>query len=102
MATNTHHYIIIPNGDKDVMALFVCYDYMGTFPKILATNGRNCQVYSHPLYAHATGLHHSPYSPKEELLFNSNTQYTDLVNWAITNEDDHMLKPHILPDVSEP
>jgi len=95
-ATNTRHYIVIPNSEEDVMALFICYDYSGTSPEVLATNGKGCQVHSCPLYARATGRSHSPYSPAQELLFHPNKQYTDLIDWAITNEDNQTLKGEVI------
>jgi len=37
--TGTRHFFIIPDGEEDIIALFISYDLYATFPKLLATNG---------------------------------------------------------------
>ena len=87
-ATRTRHFFVIPNGEEDVIAPFISYDLDATFPELLATNGRGCTVHSRLLHARAVGLHHSPISPKDELLLQKGTQYADLMDWALVVEDD--------------
>ena len=86
--TGTRHFFVIPDGDEDVIAPFISYDLDATFPELLATNGRGCTVHSRPLHARAVGDHHSPISPKDELLLRKGTQYADLMDWALIKEDD--------------
>ena len=87
-ATGTRHFFVIPDGKEDVIAPFISYDLDATFPELLATNGHGCTVHSRPLHAHAVGHHHSPISPKDELLLQKGTQYADLIDWALVVEDD--------------
>jgi len=49
-ANGTCHLFIIPLGDEDVIAPFICYNLCNPFPKLLATNGRNCTIHLHPLH----------------------------------------------------
>jgi len=88
----THHFFVIPDGDKDVIAPFISYDLHTTFPKLLTTNGCSCTVHSRPLHAHSVGQHHIAISPKDELLLTSGAQFTDLVDWALKTEDNATLK----------
>jgi len=82
-ATGTCHFFVIPDGKEDVIAPFISYDLHTTFPKLLATNGHGCTVYSHPLHAHPVGQHHTAISPKDELLLTEDMQFTDLIDWAL-------------------
>ena len=90
--TSTHHFFVIPDGEEDVIAPFISYDLYTTFSKLLATNGQGCTVHSCPLYACPVGQHHTPISPKDELLLVKRMQFTDLIDWALTKEDDTTLQ----------
>ena len=94
-AIRTHHFFVIPNGEEDIIAPFISYDLQATFPELLATNGHGCTVHSCPLYTHPVGHHHSPISPKDELLLQKGTQYTDLVDWALVAEDNVTLQGEV-------
>jgi len=91
-ATGTCHFFVIPNGKEDVIAPFISYDLHATFPKLLATNGRSCTVHSCPLHACPVGQHHTAISPKDELLLTEGMQFTDLVDWALREEDNITLQ----------
>jgi len=62
-ANGTHHLFVIPLGDKDVIAPFIHYDLHNPFPELLATNGKNCTIHSHPLHAVSQTSCASPLSP---------------------------------------
>jgi len=94
-AIGTCHFFIIPNGEEDVIAPFISYDLCATFPELLATNGCGCTVHSCPLHAHSVGQHHTPISPKDELLLVKDKQYTDLIDWALVKEDDPTLQGEV-------
>ena len=89
--TGTRHFFVIPDGDEDVIAPFISYDLHTTFPELLATNGRGCTVHSRPLHARPVGQHHTAISPKDELLLTESMQFTNLVDWALKQEDDTTL-----------
>jgi len=91
-ATGTCHFFVIPDSDEDLIAPFISYDLHATFPKLLATNGRGCTVHSHPLHACPVGQHHTAISPKDELLLTEGMQFTDLVDWALKEEDNATLQ----------
>ena len=91
----TCHFFVIPNGEEVVIAPFISYDLCATFPKLLATNGCSYTVHSHPLHAHSVGQHHTPISPKDELLLVKDKQYADLVDWALVKEDDPTLQGEV-------
>jgi len=95
MATGTCHFFIIPDGDKNVIAPFISYNLHATFPELLANNGCGCTVHSCPLYAHPVGHHHSPISPKDKLLLTKGMQFTDLVDWALKEEDNTTLQGEV-------
>jgi len=44
----TRHFFVIPDGEEDVIALFISYDLHTTFPELLATIGRGCTIHSCP------------------------------------------------------
>jgi len=90
-STSTCHFFVIPDGKEDVIAPFISYDLHTTFPELLATNGHGCTVHSRPLHACPVGHHHTAISPKDELLFTSDQQFTDLIDWALRKEDDTTL-----------
>ena len=90
-ATRTHHLFVIPLGDEDVIAPFIRYDLRNPFPELLATNGRNCTVYSRPLHAAPQTSHASPLSPRNELFFHHDLELTSGVDWAVLWEDDPTL-----------
>ena len=85
---NTHHYFVIPDGKQDVIALFVCYDMTRPFPELLATNGCNCTVHSHPLHAYADIQGHTPLSPYNKLLFIDKLVYSSAIDYAVKKEED--------------
>jgi len=91
-AMGTHHFFVIPNGEEDVIAPFISYDLHATFPKLLATNGHGCTVHTCPLHTHPVGQHHTAISLKDELLVTEGMQFTDLVDWALKQEDDATLQ----------
>jgi len=91
----THHFFVIPDGNKDVIAPFISYDLHTTFPELLATNGRSCTIHSCPLHAHPVGQHHTAISLKDELLLTQGAQFTDLVDWALKAEDDATLQGEV-------
>jgi len=90
-AVGTCHFFVIPDGEEDVITPFISYDLHATFPELLATNSHGCMVHSCPLHARPVGQHHTAISPKDELLLVKGVQYTDLVNWALRQEDDATL-----------
>jgi len=90
-AIGTHHFFIIPDGEEDVITPFISYNLHTTFPELLATNGRGCTVYSCPLHARPVRQHHTAISPKDKLLLTQDMQFTDLVDWALKQEDDATL-----------
>jgi len=90
-ATRTRHLFIIPLGDEDVIAPFICYDLHNPFPELLATNGRYCTVYSRPLHAAPQSSRISPLSPRNELVFHPDLGLTAGVDWALIHEDDPTL-----------
>jgi len=94
-ATGTCHLFIIPLGDKDVIAPFICYDLHAPFPKLLATNGCYCMVHSRPLHAAPQTTHCSLLSPCNELFFHPNLELTRGVDWAVLYEDDPTLAGEI-------
>ena len=94
-ATGTCHFFVIPDGEEDVIAPFISYDLCTTFPKLLATNSHGCTVHSCPLHARAVRQHHTTISPKDELLLTKGMQFTDLVDWALVNEDDATLQGEV-------
>jgi len=94
-AIGTHHFFVIPDGDKDVIAPFISYDLHTTFPELLATNGHGHTVHSHPLHAHSVRQHHTAISPKDELLLTQGAQFTDLVDCALKAEDDATLQGEV-------
>jgi len=94
-AVGTHHFFVIPDSDEDVIAPFISYDLHMTFPELLATNGCGCTVHSCPLHAYPIGQHHMAISPKDELLLTKGAQFTDLVDWALENEDDATLQGEV-------
>jgi len=94
-AIGTCHFFVIPDGDKDIIAPFISYDLHTTFPKLLATNGHGCTVHSCPLHARSVGQHHTAISPKDELLLTEDMQFTDLVDWALKQEDDTTLQGEV-------
>ena len=93
--TGTRHFFVIPDGDEDVIAPFISYDLHATFPELLATNGRGCTVHSRPLHARPVGQHHTPISPKDKLLFTKGPLFTDLIDWALKQEDDATLQGEV-------
>ena len=94
-AIGMHHFFVIPDSDEDVIAPFISYDLHTTFPELLATNGRGCTVHSCPLHACSVGQHHTAISPKDELLLTQGMQFTDLVDWALKQEDDATLQGEV-------
>jgi len=90
-ATGTHHLFIIPLGDEDIIAPFICYDLRNPFPKLLATNGRYCTVHSHPLHAVPQSACISPLSPRNKLFFHPDLKLARGINWALLYEDDPTL-----------
>jgi len=94
-ATGTCHFFVIPDGNEDVIAPFISYDLHATFPKLLATNGHGCTVYSRPLHACPVGQYHTAISPKDELLLTKGMQFTDLVDWALKQEDNATLQGEV-------
>jgi len=90
-ATGTRHLFVIPLGDEDVVAPFIRYDLRNPFPKLLATNGRNCTVHSRPLHAAPQSSRVSPLSPRNELFFHPDLELTRGVDWAVLYEDDPTL-----------
>jgi len=90
-ATGTHHLFVIPLGSEDVIAPFIRYDLRNPFPELLATNGRNCTVHSHPLHAVPQTSWASPLSPQNELFFHPDLELTRGVDWAVLYEDDPTL-----------
>ena len=94
-AVGTCHFFVIPDSEEDVIAPFISYDLRATFPKLLATNGCGCMVHSRPLHAHSVGQHHTPISPKDELLLVKDKQYADLIDWALVKEDDPTLQGEV-------
>ena len=95
MTMGTRHFFVIPDGDEDVIAPFISYDLHTTFPELLTTNGHGCTIHSHPLHAHPIGQHHTAISPKDKLLFTEGMQFTDLVDWALKQEDDATLQGEV-------
>ena len=93
--TNTCHYFVIPDDEEDVIAPFVCYDMTGPFPELLATNGRNCTVHSHPLHARADNQPRTPLSPRDELLFVDKLVYSSAIDYAVRQEEDPTLAGEI-------
>jgi len=90
-ATGTHHFFVIPLGDRDVIAPFIRYDLRNPFPELLATNGCHCTVYSCPLHATPQTSCTSPLSPRNELFFHPDLELTKGVDWAVLYEDDPTL-----------
>jgi len=90
-AMGTCHLFIIPLGDEDVIAPFICYDLSNPFPKLLATNGCHCTVHSRPLHAVPQTSCASPLSPHNELFFHPDLELTRGVDWAVLQEDDPTL-----------
>ena len=90
-ATGTRHLFVIPLGDEDVIAPFICYDLRSPFPELLATNGRHCAVHSRPLHAAPQTSRASPLSPCNELFFYPDLELTRGVDWAVLFEDDPTL-----------
>jgi len=91
-ATGTWHFFVIPDGEEDIIALFISYDLHTTFPELLATNSCGCTIHSCPLHACAVRQHHTAISPKDELLLTKGMQFTDLVDWALIDEGDETLQ----------
>jgi len=91
----TRHLFVIPLGDEDVIAPFICYDLRNPFPELLATNGRYCTVHSRPLHAAPQSSCVSPLSPRNELVFHPDLGLTAGVDWAILYEDDPTLAGEI-------
>jgi len=91
-AVGTHHFFVIPNSNKNVIAPFISYNLYTTFPELLATNRHGCTICSCPLHAHSVGQHHTAIFPKDELLLTQGAQFTDLVDWALTTKDDATLQ----------
>ena len=89
--TNTYHYFVIPDGNEDVIAPFICYDMTGLFPELLATNGHNCSVHSCPLYTCADIQGRTPLSPRDKLLFIDKLLYSSAINYTVKKEDDPTL-----------
>jgi len=87
----TCHLFVIPCGDEDVIAPFICYDLRNPFPELLATNGKNCTVHSCPLHAVSHTSRASPLSPRNKLFFHPDLELTRGVDWAILHEDDPTL-----------
>jgi len=94
-AIGTRHFFVIPDGNEDIIALFISYDLHTTFPKLLATNGCGCTIHSHPLHARPIGQHHMAISPKDELLLTQGAQFTDLVDWALKTKGDATLQGEV-------
>jgi len=94
-STGTHHFFVIPDGKEDIIAPFISYDLHATFPKLLAMNGRSCTVHSRPLHACPVRQHHTAISPKDELLLTEGMQFTDLVDWALKQEDNTTLQGEV-------
>jgi len=90
-ANGTRHLFVIPLGDEDVIAPFICYDLRTPFPELLATNRRYCTVHSRPLHAVPQTSRSSPLSPRNELFFHPNLELTAGVDWAVLREDDPTL-----------
>ena len=91
-STSTCHFFVIPDSEEDVIAPFISYDLHTTFPELLATNGCGCTVHSRPLHACPVGQHHTAISPKDELLLTEGMQFTDLIDWALKQENDVTLQ----------
>jgi len=91
-AIGTCHFFVIPDGNKDVITPFISYNLHTAFPELLATNGCSCTIHSCPLHAYPVRQHHMAISPKDELLLTKGAQFTDLVDWALTTEDDPTLQ----------
>jgi len=94
-ATGTRHLFVIPLGDEDVIAPFICYDLRNPFPELLATNGCNCTVHSRPLHAASQTSRISPLSPRNELFFHPDLELTRGIDWAVLYEDDPTLAGEI-------
>jgi len=90
-ATGTHHFFVIPVGDKDVIAPFIRYNLCAPFPELLATNGRNCTIHSRPLHAAPQTSCCSPLLLRNKLFFHPDLGLTRGVDWAVLHEDDPML-----------
>jgi len=90
-AKGTCHLFVIPNGDEDVIAPFICYNLHNPFPELLATNSKNCTVHLCPLHAVSQTSQASPLSPHNELFFHPDLELTRGIDWAILHEDDPTL-----------
>ena len=88
---STRHYFVIPDSKEDVIATFICYDMTSPFPELLATNGCNCTIHSHPLHARADAQPHTPLSPRDKLLFVNKLPYSSAINYTIKQEEDPTL-----------
>ena len=88
---NMHHYFVISDGKEDTIATFVCYDMTGLFPELLATNGCNCTVHSHPLHTCTNAQPRIPLSPHDKLLFVDKLIYSSAIDYAVRQEDDPTL-----------
>jgi len=94
-AMGTCHLFVIPLGDEDIIAPFICYDLCNPFPKLLATNRRHCIVHSRPLHAVPQTARSSPLSPCNELFFHPDLELTRGVDWAVLHKDDPTLAGEI-------
>jgi len=94
-ASGTRHLFVIPLGDEDVIAPFICYDLRNPFPELLATNGRYCTVHSRPLHATPQTSRTFPLSPRNELFFHHDLELTEGVDWAVLYEDDPTLASEV-------
>ena len=88
---NTRHYFVIPDGEEDIIATFICYNMTGPFPELLATNGCNCTVHSCPLHACTNAQSHTPLSPRNELLFINKLLYSLAIDYVVKQEDNPTL-----------
>ena len=95
-ATGTRHFFVIPDGEQDTITPFISYNLDSPFPKLLATQGLGCTVHSWPLHAHTDpSMARCPYSPAAEQLFIAEEVHTDVVNWALRQEDNATLQGEV-------
>ena len=91
--TGMRHFFLIPHGEEVGIAPFIQYDFDMPYPELLATRGRGCTVHSKPL--HAQGSEYDAvvgYTPHEEQMFFEDEEHTDVVDWAVQQEEDPTLQ----------
>ena len=91
--TGTRHFFLIPHGKEVCIAPFIQYNFDMPYPELLATHGKGCTVHSRPL--HARGSENDAvvgYAPHEEWMFFEDEEHTEVVNWAMWQEEDPTLQ----------